>query len=75
MIWRTAYFMQAQNDYSVFREFKRRADIAMCQKLHYLQMATEKLAKAWRSVPPTTPSAIPLLRMSDVNYNSIFQRM
>ena len=51
MSWRIAYFIQAQNDYGVFRELKRRADIAMCQKLHYLQMATEKLAKAFLSPP------------------------
>lgn len=51
MTWRRAYFTQAQNDYGVFREFKKRADVAMCQKLHYLQMATEKLAKAFLSPP------------------------
>ena len=49
MTWRTAYFRQAQNDYGVFRELKCRKDVAMCQKLHYLQMATEKLAKAFLS--------------------------
>lgn len=51
MTWRKAYFTQAQNDYRVFREFKKRTDVAMCQKLHYLQMATEKLAKAFLSPP------------------------
>lgn len=51
MNWRAAYFTQAQNDYGVFREFKGRTDIAMCHKLHYLQMATEKLARAFLSPP------------------------
>ncbi len=55
MTWRRAYFTQALNDYDVFREFKRRADVAMCQKLHYLQMATEKLAKAFLSPPTGQP--------------------
>jgi hypothetical protein len=49
MTWRTAYFQQAQHDYGVFRELRRRTDVAMCHKLHYLQMATEKLAKAFLS--------------------------
>ncbi len=47
MNWRTAFFLQARNDYAIFREFKGRSDVAMCQKLHYLQMASEKLAKAF----------------------------
>lgn len=51
MTWRTAYFRQAQNDYGMFRELGKRTDVAMCQKLHYLQMATEKLAKAFLSPP------------------------
>lgn len=51
MSWRSAYFAQAQDDYAVFCDFKRRTDIRMCQKLHYLQMATEKLAKAFLSPP------------------------
>lgn len=55
MTWRSAYFTQARNDYGVFREFKGRADVAMCQKLHYLQMATEKLAKAFLSPPAGQP--------------------
>lgn len=49
MTWRSAYLAQAQSDYSVYREFKRRKDISMCHRLHYLQMATEKLAKAFLS--------------------------
>lgn len=70
MTWRTAYFTQAQNDYDVFREFKGRTDIAMCQKLHYLQMATEKLAKAFLSSatggrPPRVHTAlVRFLKMS-----------
>ena len=51
MTWRKAYFTQAQNDYSLFREFKKRSDIAMCQKLHYLQMATEKFAEESHALP------------------------
>ncbi len=63
MTWRTAFFAQAQSDYGVFREFKSRSDIAMCHKLHYLQMAMEKLAKAFQSSrsgdpPPKIHTAI-----------------
>lgn len=70
MSWRTAYFVQAQSDYRVFREFRRRADIEICHKLHYLQMATEKLAKAFLSphtggAPPRVHTALArFLRMT-----------
>jgi hypothetical protein len=70
MTWRMAYFAQAQNDYGLFRELKGRSDVAMCQKLHYLQMATEKLAKAFLSPhagspPPRVHTALArFLRMS-----------
>lgn len=54
MEWRTAFFAQAQSDYGMFRELNR-GDVPMSHKLHYLQMATEKLAKAFMS-PPTGDS-------------------
>lgn len=46
--WATAYFQQACSDYAIFKEFSERGDIPRAQALHYLQMATEKLAKAYR---------------------------
>jgi len=70
MNWRAAYFAQAMDDYGVFREFKKRSDVRMCQKLHYLQMATEKLAKAFLSPPagqrppPVHSALVRFLRMS-----------
>ncbi len=70
MTWRKAYFIQAQNDYTIFCEFKQRTDVAMCQKIHYLQMATEKLAKAFLSPhtgapPPRVHTAlVKFLRIS-----------
>jgi len=49
MTWRSAFFAQARADWRLFCELKQRTDVPMCQKLHYLQMATEKLAKAFSS--------------------------
>lgn len=46
--WAEAYYAQALSDWSIFLEFQRRSDIPRAQALHYLQMATEKLAKAYR---------------------------
>jgi hypothetical protein len=46
--WAKAYFEQACSDWSIFVEFHGREDIPRAQALHYLQMATEKLAKAYR---------------------------
>ena len=41
------YLVQARSDWSIFQLLKRQA---VCQQLHYLQMVTEKLGKAffWR---------------------------
>ena len=44
--WETAFLKQARSDMAVFEEANR---YPLCQQLHYLQMATEKLAKAYWS--------------------------
>jgi hypothetical protein len=48
---------QARSDYDTFKLLNRHGS-APCHQLHYLQMATEKLAKAhfWRSNRPPTAS-------------------
>lgn len=47
MTWREAFLRQAESDYRVFQRFNRSGDsVPVCQQLHYLQMSTEKLAKA-----------------------------
>ena len=46
MTWREAFRQQALSDYAVFRHLTQQADIPVCHRLHYLQMATEKLAKS-----------------------------
>ena len=43
--WDKAYLRQAQSDYDVFRRLLP-LQVPECHKLHYLQMASEKLAKA-----------------------------
>jgi hypothetical protein len=47
------WWQQARSDHRVF-ELLRGRGIAQCHSLHYLQMATEKIAKAyfWRSGSP-----------------------
>ena len=53
--WRTAYLRQARADYAMFRLLLQSGEeIALCQKLHYLQMTTEKLAKGFLT-PPNGP--------------------
>lgn len=46
MTWRRAFLEQAKSDYSLFTELNQTRK-ARCHQLHYLQMATEKLAKAF----------------------------
>ena len=53
MDWRTALLKQARSDYELLN-FLRLGDAPLCHQLHYLQMATEKLAKGF-----TTPRGGP----------------
>jgi len=54
MKWRQAFLKQAISDYSVFKELNK-SQFPLCHKLHYLQMATEKLAKAYLCSPNGGP--------------------
>jgi hypothetical protein len=42
--WRTAHLKQARSDMAMFEPIREHP---LCQRLHYLQMATEKLGKAY----------------------------
>lgn len=42
------FIAQARSDWGVYELLAKRADVAPCHKLHFLQMACEKLAKAHR---------------------------
>lgn len=48
MTWREAFLLQTRSDHEVFG---RLGDSATCHRLHYFQMVTEKLAKAWLTDP------------------------
>jgi len=45
-MWAEAFLAQAQSDWKVY-EHLAESDFPACHALHYLQMATEKLAKAY----------------------------
>ena len=45
MTWTDAFLRQAKSDFAVYQEFNRQGK-HISNQLHYLQMATEKLAKA-----------------------------
>ena len=52
MSWKDGYLRQAASDYEVYRFLNRSLtltanQVAICHRLHYLQMASEKLAKAF----------------------------
>ena len=57
MNWKQAFLEQSENDFSIFCEFYKLKK-PRCQQLHYLQMTTEKLAKAHlcskNNIPPKT---------------------
>lgn len=63
------FFVQARSDYHMF-EALRKTDEPSCHALHYLQMATEKLAKAyfWKTrFPKKTHLAFSKFRRAIVN--------
>lgn len=48
MTWAEAFRRQAASDYQVFKQFSAAGSrVAVCHRLHFLQMATEKLAKSF----------------------------
>jgi len=50
-----AFRAQAASDFGVFLMLGEQPDVPGCHRLHYLQMATEKLAKAVLAVTPSGP--------------------
>ena len=56
MTWREAFLAQARADAKV-RELLNRAQAAYSHQLHYLQMVTEKLAKALMCTQNAPPKA------------------
>lgn len=46
--WAQAYITQARSDWELFERLQAMVDVAPCHRLHLLQMACEKLAKAYR---------------------------
>lgn len=45
--WATAYAAQSASDLDVFEILAARKEVPRCHSLHYLQMACEKIAKAY----------------------------
>jgi len=45
--WAEAYARQGASDFRLYKQWLVIDDIPVCHKLHYLQMASEKLAKAY----------------------------
>ena len=65
MSWKKAFLAQARSDYAVLQRLSNPPS-EYCHRLHYLQMTTEKLAKAWligRDDEAPTPTHIAFSRM------------
>lgn len=50
MGWHEAYLAQARSDYAILKRLDA-PEVECCHRLHYLQMVTEKLAKAMLTPP------------------------
>lgn len=46
MPWQNGYLRQAESDYEIYSTLNK-SRVALCHRLHYLQMASEKLAKSF----------------------------
>ena len=57
MTWSEAYLLQARSDWQVYRILQRQP-VPECHSLHYLQMATEKLGKAFLIAGGNAPASV-----------------
>jgi hypothetical protein len=57
MTWPQVFLAQAKSDWQVYEHLKK-TQFPSCHALHYLQMATEKLAKAYLLVRPTDVQSV-----------------
>ena len=69
--WAAACFTQDAEEWTVFLQLHARRDMPVCRALHYLQMATEKLAKAYRF--RDTDTATEVLRSSHVGFRAFLK--
>jgi hypothetical protein len=46
--WALAYAKQGDSDFTMYQLLSGMPDVPSCHRLHYLQMAGEKIAKAYR---------------------------
>ena len=53
--WAAAYARQSQSDFEIYQRLTS-AGVADCHRWHYLQMACEKIAKAYRFRESTVPT-------------------
>ncbi len=54
MSWETAFLLQAQSDWQIYKKLNT-PNIEDCHRLHYLLMASEKLAKHYLSTVDNPP--------------------
>lgn len=53
--WRKPFGAQAHSDYKTYEILRKTLGVERCHQLHYLQMATEKLAKTFLTRPFSPP--------------------
>ncbi len=54
MNWQEGYRLQARSDHDIFKQLNKR-NVPLCHRLHYLQMASEKLAKSFLCIGNQKP--------------------
>lgn len=53
--WRMAFYLQARSDFNVIVHLNNMQHVEHCHRIHYLQMTTEKMAKAFLATSNQQP--------------------
>lgn len=68
--WAEGYAAQSRSDFATYQILAAASGVAECQRLHYLQMTGEKIAKAYRFRDTDTP--LEKLLSSHVAFSKFF---
>ena len=71
MIWSEAYFLQARSDWQVYQTLQRQP-VPECHSLHYLQMAAEKMGKAFLIAGGNAPASVHTSHRAFVRFLQVF---
>ncbi len=73
--WKEAFFKQAQSDFTMMLNLEEQPGSNFCHRLHYLQMASEKLAKSYLCNGLEPPQFVHQALVRFIRYESIHAKL